>query len=103
MANWREIVAACSEEKIYWEQYHYRFRKIGENLYELSRLVAGSCGEFLYHPKITVAVENELFVPLAYFDNQETPVKQLRREDDESFLDQEFVTLLKSYLQAKEQ
>lgn len=102
MANWRKTVALCSDEKLFWENHYYRFRKLNDTHYELARLTAGACGEFMYHPKITIIVQNELFVPIAYFDNEETPVKQLTREDDESFLDQAFVTLLDSFLQAKQ-
>lgn len=102
MANWREVVTLCSEEKIFDHPYYYRFRNQGEN-YELARLVAGPCGDFTYHPKITVKVENELFVPMAYFDNEQTPVKQLTRSEDETFLDQEFVALLDAFLQAKKE
>lgn len=102
MANWRKTVELCSDEKILWENHYYRFRKLDDTHYELARLVAGPCGDFTYHPKITVTVQNELFVPISYFDNEETPIKQLTRDDDESFLDQAFVNLLDSFLQAKQ-
>ncbi|KAF1305681.1 hypothetical protein IV487_01960 [Enterococcus saccharolyticus] len=102
MANWREVVALCSEERIFWDDHYYRFRKIGDDTYELSRLVAGPCGENTYHPKLTVKVENEMFIPMTYFDNTDTPVKEFTREDDESFIDQEFVTLLEMFMEAKE-
>ncbi|MGX7197909.1 hypothetical protein [Enterococcus olivae] len=102
MANWRDVVALCSEEKIYFEPYYYRFREHSDNQYELARLVAGSCGEFTYHPKITVKVENDLFVPIAYYNNEQNPVQQLTRDEDETFLDEEFVALLDVFLEAKE-
>lgn len=103
MANVKEIIALASSEKIFFEDNYYRFRKVDEKNYQVARLVLGKCGDFYYHPQISLKLVKSMFVATDYFDNFVTPIKTLKREDDPTFLDQEFQNVLTAFLEAKNQ
>ncbi|MBO0430828.1 hypothetical protein [Enterococcus sp. DIV0660C] len=98
--NWQEIKQQLTEKEWLTDGY-YRLRKQGE-YYEFAFLQPGACGDFMYHPQITVQeIANEP-VPIKYFDNGSSPVQAfVSDERNQQQLNGLFEQLMQTYLEEK--
>ncbi|MBM7690471.1 hypothetical protein BCR24_10060 [Enterococcus ureilyticus] len=71
-----------NEEKKFIKDGYYRLRKLNENEIELAYLIAGSCGETIVHPQITVFLEDYQVVATKLIDMHTCPPLFLNRNTD---------------------
>ncbi|WP_207694731.1 hypothetical protein DOK67_0000537 [Enterococcus sp. DIV0212c] len=71
-----------NDEKKFMTDGYYRIRTINEDTVELAFLVAGSCGETLVHPQITVSLtESKQALGIKLIDMYTTPPLFLHRNN----------------------
>ncbi|MBO0438816.1 hypothetical protein JZO69_00370 [Enterococcus sp. DIV0869a] len=76
------LMTFFNDEKKFITDGYYRIRTINENTVELAFLVAGSCGETLVHPQITVSLtESPQAIGIKLIDMYSIPPLFLHRND----------------------
>lgn len=98
--NWQAIKQQLTGKEWLTNGY-YRLRKQGK-FYEFAFLQPGPCGDFMYHPQITVQeIANEP-VPIKCFDNGGSSVQSfVRDESNQQQLNEIFEQLMQTYLEEK--
>lgn len=93
------LAAIFNEEKRFMKDGYYRIRTLNEHELELAYLVAGSCGEAIVHPQITVFLEETQVIATKLIDMHACPPLFLTRDADNAHtLDLALDNLIKKFL-----
>ncbi|MEI5994534.1 hypothetical protein [Candidatus Enterococcus mansonii] len=96
-----ELKHSFSDEKKFVDTGYYRIRTLDEQSIEMAYLVAGSCGETIVHPQITILFDEHKTIGITLIDMLASPPKFLHRDlTNEQEIDLELDALIEKFSHA---
>ncbi|MDA9471659.1 hypothetical protein [Enterococcus sp. 5H] len=96
------LQSVFSEKKKFIGDGYYRIRSIDDVTLELTFLIAGSCGETIVHPQITVTLDQSQAIGTKLIDMDTSPPKFLyRNSSNADEIDDALDNLIEKFLRIK--